>query len=63
MKLEISGLTKRYGTQAALDALDLHVTGGRVLVLVGPSGGGKSTLHRVLGGLEKPDEVRVWLGG
>ena len=63
MKLEISGLTKRYGTQAALDALDLHVTGGRVLVLVGPSGGGKSTLLRVLGGLEKADEGRVLIRG
>jgi len=61
MKLEITGLTKRYGSHAALDALDLHVTGGKVLVLVGPSGGGKSTLLRVLGGLETPDEGRVFI--
>ncbi len=59
MKLELTGLTKRYGDHAALDGLDLHVPGGRVLVLVGPSGGGKSTLLRVLGGLERPDSGRV----
>ncbi len=59
MKLEITGLTKRYGSHAALDGLDLHVPGGRVLALVGPSGGGKSTLLRVLGGLERPDAGRV----
>ena len=59
MKLEITGLTKRFGDHAALDSLDLHVPGGKVLVLVGPSGGGKSTLLRVLGGLETPDEGQV----
>jgi polar amino acid transport system ATP-binding protein len=59
MKLEITGLTKRFGNHAALDGLDLLVEGGKVLVLVGPSGGGKSTLLRVLGGLETPDEGRV----
>jgi polar amino acid transport system ATP-binding protein len=59
MKLEITGLTKRFGDHAALDGLDLHVPGGKVLVLVGPSGGGKSTLLRVLGGLETPDEGKV----
>ena len=59
MKLEIKGLTKRFGTHAALDGLDLLVPGGKVLVLVGPSGGGKSTLLRVLGGLETPDAGEV----
>ncbi|MCW1914300.1 amino acid ABC transporter ATP-binding protein [Luteolibacter sp. GHJ8] len=63
MKLEITGLTKCFGTHAALDGLDLHVEEGRVIVLVGPSGGGKSTLLRVLGGLETPDEGRVSLRG
>ncbi len=59
MRLEIAGLVKRYGGHAALDGLDLRVEEGRVLVLVGPSGGGKSTLLRVLGGLEAPDAGRV----
>jgi polar amino acid transport system ATP-binding protein len=63
MKLEITGLTKRFGSHPALDGLDLHVEEGRVIVLVGPSGGGKSTLLRVLGGLETPDEGRVLIRG
>ncbi|QJE98727.1 amino acid ABC transporter ATP-binding protein [Luteolibacter luteus] len=63
MKLEITGLTKRYGTQAALDGLDLMVEGGRVLVLVGPSGGGKSTFLRILGGLEMPDAGKLVIRG
>ena len=52
MKLEVHGLTKCYGKTRALDGLTLPVETARVLVLIGPSGGGKSTLLRVLGGLE-----------
>jgi polar amino acid transport system ATP-binding protein len=63
MKLEVSGLTKRYGTTAALDGLSLAVAEARVLVLIGPSGGGKSTLLRVLGGLETPDSGVVAING
>ena len=55
MKLEVAGLTKVYGKTRALDGLDLSVASARVLVLIGPSGGGKSTLLRVLGGLETAD--------
>lgn len=54
MDIHAEGLTKIYGKLAALDALDLHVTGASVLVLIGPSGGGKSTLLRAMGGLEEP---------
>ena len=63
MKLEIAGLTKCYGSTRALDRLDLHVASARVLALVGPSGGGKSTLLRVLGGLETADEGTVAVNG
>ena len=59
MKLEVTGLKKCYGTTHALDGLSLPVGSARVLVLIGPSGGGKSTLLRVLGGLEIPDEGLV----
>ena len=59
MKLDVTRLTKCYGRTRALDGLSLAVESSRVLVLIGPSGGGKSTLLRVLGGLETPDAGRV----
>ena len=61
MKLEIEGATKTYGATRALDGLSLGIATARVLVLIGPSGGGKSTLLRLLGGLETADSggVRV----
>ena len=62
MKLEITSLTKRFGGQAALE--DLHLESeAKVLCLLGPSGGGKSTLLRILGGLETPDSGKVAING
>ena len=63
MKLEVTGLTKCYGRTRALDGLTLPVETARVLVLIGPSGGGKSTLLRVLGGLETVDSGTVAING
>ena len=63
MKLEVTGLTKCYGRTRALDGLTLPVETARVLVLIGPSGGGKSTLLRVLGGLETVDSGTVVING
>ncbi|MES2439055.1 MAG: amino acid ABC transporter ATP-binding protein [Verrucomicrobiota bacterium] len=59
MKLEVTGLTKCYGPTRAADGLSLSVGSARVLVLIGPSGGGKSTLLRILGGLETADSGTV----
>ena len=59
MKLEVDRVTKRYGTTTALDGLSLNLATARVLVLIGPSGGGKSTLLRLLGGLETADSGTV----
>lgn len=59
MKLEVTGLTKCYGKTRAADGLSLSVESARVLVLIGPSGGGKSTLLRLLGGLETADDGSI----
>lgn len=62
MKLEINSLSKRFGSHAALEDLNLRSDTG-VLCLIGPSGGGKSTLLRILGGLETPDQGTVIIDG
>ena len=63
MKLRLDGVTKSFGSHRALDGVSLTVEGARSVVLIGPSGGGKSTLLRVLGGLETPDRGTVEVNG
>jgi ABC-2 type transport system ATP-binding protein len=52
--ISTSGLTKRYGTTVALDALDLAVHDGEVYGYLGPNGAGKTTTIRLLLGLHRP---------
>ena len=54
MKLEIADLTQRFNATTVLDRLSLSTGEIQALVLVGPSGGGKSTLLRILAGLDVP---------
>jgi polar amino acid transport system ATP-binding protein len=63
LKLNVRNLSKRFGAHVALDRLALEVDRARSLVLIGPSGGGKTTLLRVLAGLETPDQGEVELDG
>lgn len=56
-------VTKRFGELVALDAVDLEVTASEVVVFIGPSGGGKSTLLRCLNGLEKADSGSIEIAG
>jgi sulfate transport system ATP-binding protein len=55
MGIEVQGIGKRFGDFVALDNIDLTVRTGALTALLGPSGGGKSTLLRIIAGLEKPD--------
>jgi polar amino acid transport system ATP-binding protein len=55
MKLELSNLSKHYGSLKVLDRVSLALDDVHSLVLIGPSGGGKTTLLRLLAGLETPD--------
>jgi polar amino acid transport system ATP-binding protein len=50
--IEVDGLVKRHGSLEVLKGLDLRVARGEVAVIIGPSGGGKSTFLRCLNGLE-----------
>jgi ribose transport system ATP-binding protein len=54
---------KRFGATAALDGVDFEVKAGEIHALVGENGAGKSTLVRILGGLFRPDEGHVAIGG
>lgn len=55
-------LSRRFGTVAALDAVDLTIRAGEIHALLGENGAGKTTLVRILAGLEHPDtgEVDLW---
>ena len=61
--LRTSGLTKRYGTRAALQDLSLSLQSGQFVALLGPNGAGKSTLFQVLTGLFAADEGEVEVAG
>ncbi|NDJ37077.1 MAG: ABC transporter ATP-binding protein [Chloroflexi bacterium] len=61
--LEIDGLSKHFGDFTALHELSLAVERGSVLALLGPSGGGKSTLLRCVAGLERPDTGEIRFEG
>lgn len=53
--LEVEGLTRRFGGLVAVDGLGFAVASGEIVGLVGPNGGGKSTVLDVLSGILRPD--------
>jgi ABC-2 type transport system ATP-binding protein len=61
--IEVEGLTKRFATTVALDAVDAEVEQGSVLALLGPNGAGKTTLVKVLTTLLRPDAGRATVAG
>ena len=61
--VEVSGLTKTFGPVVAVDSVDLAIDSGSYFVLLGPSGGGKTTLLRMVGGFARPTAGRVLLHG
>ncbi len=61
--IDLKGVTRRFGDVVAADAVDLSVSRGEFFSLLGASGCGKTTLLRLIAGLEHPDEGRVILDG
>ena len=62
MILRTVGLSKQYGTHAALSDVDISVDAGSVYGLVGPNGAGKTTLLAILAGLRRPTAGQIELG-
>jgi ABC-2 type transport system ATP-binding protein len=61
--IEARGLSKRYGSTVAVDALSFDVRPGAVTGFLGPNGAGKSTTMRLILGLDTPDAGEVRIGG
>jgi len=61
--LSLRGLTKHFGTVVAVDHATLDVDNGEFMVIVGESGCGKTTLLRLIAGLEQPDDGTIFIGG
>jgi phospholipid/cholesterol/gamma-HCH transport system ATP-binding protein len=62
-KLELRGVSKRFGDKVVLDGLDLPVESGKSLVIIGGSGQGKSVMLKVALGLIRPDRGQILVDG
>lgn len=61
--LRLSGVTRRYGSVTAVEQADLELGEGRIACLLGPSGSGKSSLLRMIAGLEPVDDGAIHVAG
>lgn len=61
-QIDIKGVAKKFGTYQALHSINLSITDQEFMVLLGASGCGKTTLLRIVAGLETPTEGEVWIG-
>ncbi|TIN60375.1 MAG: ABC transporter ATP-binding protein, partial [Mesorhizobium sp.] len=61
--VQIQGVTKSFGETVAVSDLDLQIKDGEFVVLLGPTGAGKTTTLRLIAGLERPDSGTIYIGG
>ncbi len=61
--VHIKGVTKSFGDHVAVNGLDLNIADGEFVVLLGPTGAGKTTTLRLIAGLERPDSGTIHIGG
>ncbi|ESZ60361.1 ABC transporter ATP-binding protein [Mesorhizobium sp. L103C131B0] len=60
--VHIKGVTKSFDDHVAVDGLDLNIADGEFVVLLGPTGAGKTTTLRLIAGLERPDGGTIHIG-
>jgi sulfate transport system ATP-binding protein len=63
MSIKVANVVKKFNGFTALNNVSVEIPGGSLTALLGPSGGGKTTLLRVIAGLEQADEGRVEIDG
>ncbi len=63
MSIEVSSISKVYGTQKALNTVSFSVEKGQIIGFLGPNGAGKSTMMKILTGFIKPTEGTVFVNG
>ncbi|MER9754410.1 ABC transporter ATP-binding protein [Mesorhizobium sp. M0166] len=61
--VHIKGVSKVFGEHVAVDNLDLHIADGEFVVLLGPTGAGKTTTLRLIAGLERPEAGSIHIAG
>ncbi|MBC7972492.1 MAG: ABC transporter ATP-binding protein [Verrucomicrobia bacterium] len=61
--IELKGVSKAFGKNVVLDAVDLTIYRGEALAIIGPSGTGKSTILRLIAGLTAPDSGEIYVQG
>ena len=57
--IDIKDITKSFGNLQVLKGIDLHISQGEVVSIVGPSGAGKTTLLQIIGTLDRPEIGRA----
>jgi ABC-type multidrug transport system fused ATPase/permease subunit len=63
LTVSLGDVAKRFGERHVLDRIDLIIPAGQFLAVVGRSGGGKTTLLRLIAGLDRPSRGKVAVGG
>src|SRR5580704_4336429 len=63
MSIQVRNVSKSFGDFHALDDVSVDIDSGELTAVLGPSGGGKSTLLRIIAGLETADEGTVFIEG
>ena len=61
--VELRQVTKTFGKEIGIDAVSLKINNGEFVVLLGPTGAGKTTTLRCIAGLEKPDSGEILIDG